>query len=175
MFQTLILPAFGALLLVGGVLSGAWAVRPRQDFAPVLGALTAETETSGSGIGTGTGTATGSGTLAPNQSAARARAARGRTRNGLLGALLVVAEAFLAVRLLFVLPGWFQLAWAVAVLAAAFVVWRVVVLWPAADDQRRLDDLLRAHGLRPVRLPWGLLVVVVLLLALWAVPPLLLF
>ena len=74
-----LLPAIGALLLIFWTASGAWALRPAKATAgesrdPALASL------------------------------ARARTARGRTRNGLLGAVLAVVAAFLAVRLLFVLP-----------------------------------------------------------------------
>jgi hypothetical protein len=83
--------------------------------------------------------------------------------------------AFLAVRLLFVLPGWFQLAWVLGLVAAAYVVWRVVVLWPTAQQERRLDDLITGHGMKSVGLPWTMIIVVIALLALWFVPPALLF
>lgn len=149
MFEAL-LPAIGTLLLIFWTASGAWALHPAKATAgesrdPALASL------------------------------ARARAARGRTRNGLLGAVLTVVAAFLAVRLLFVLPGWFQLAWVLGLVAAAYVVWRVVVLWPTAQQERRLDDLITGHGMKSVGLPWAMIIVVIALLALWFVPPLLLF
>lgn len=169
MFQTLIVPAIGALLLLGWIASAAWALRPRvhaeaasaagPDDAASAPQLTHPAQQAG----------------APHAALARARAARGRTRGGLLGALLTVVAAFLAVRLLFELTGWFQLVWVVALVSAAYVVWRVVILWPTGLQQRQLDDLITGHGMKSVGLPWTAIITVIALLALWFVPPLLLF
>jgi hypothetical protein len=83
--------------------------------------------------------------------------------------------AFLVVRLLFELTGWFQLVWVLALVAAAYVVWRVVILWPSASQEEQLDELITGHGMKSVGLPWTAIITVIALLALWFVPPLLLF
>lgn len=177
MFQTLILPVIGALLLLGWIASAVWALRPRVHAA--AGADAQVPAASAAGLNDAGGapqqTDPTQQSSAPHAALAHARAARGRTRGGLLGALLTVVAAFLAVRLLFELPGWFQLAWVLALVAAAWVVWRVVVLWPSAAQEEQLDELITGHGMKSVGLPWSAILTVVALLALWFVPPLLLF
>lgn len=151
MFQELIMPAFGALLLVGWTASGAWAVRPAA-----TNRMLTEQKTAG-------------------QDLAVARAARGLTRNGLLGALIMLGVAFMAVHLFFGLSGWFQLAWVIAALAAAYTVWRVTLLWPDRRVEQARRHIVTAHSMRPVRLPWGMITVAAALVAVWFVPPMILY
>lgn len=148
MYLEFILPLIGALVLVGWMASGAWALRPA---------------------------ATDRAQLSHTSSLAAAQAARGLTRNGLIGALTVVVVGFLAVRVLFELPGWFQWAWAIGIALAAYIVWRVALLWPTAEAESTLRATITSHGMRPVRLPWVMILVGAALLGLWFLPPLLLF
>ena len=177
MFQTLIVPAIGALLLLGWIASAAWALRPRVHAEAGVDAQVRAASAAGPDDAASAPQPTHPAQQAgaPHAALARARAARGRTRGGLLGALLTVVAAFLVTRLLFELTGWFQLVWVVALVSAAYVVWRVVILWPTGLQQRQLDDLITGHGMKSVGLPWTAIITVIALLALWFVPPLLLF
>ena len=177
MFQTLIVPAIGALLLLGWIASAGWALRPRVHAEAAVGSRVPAASAAGPDDAASAPQLTHPAQQAgaPHAALARARAARGRTRGGLLGALLTVVAAFLAVRLFFELTGWFQLVWVVALVSAAYVVWRVVILWPTGLQQRQLDDLITGHGMKSVGLPWTAIITVIALLALWFVPPLLLF
>lgn len=156
MFQELIMPAFGGLVLVAWTASGAWALRPAATDRALA-------------------TAGEPGQPGQPPSPAAARATRGLTRNGLLGALVMVAVAFLLIRIFFELSGWFQLAWVIAGLAAAYIVWRIVLLWPDRHVEQQRRALLTAHGFQRVRPPWGMIIAAVALLAIWFLPPLLLF
>ena len=187
MLQTLILPIIGALLLLYWTGSTVWALRPAKAAVGGPGGPTDGTtggptngphpsdEAGGNGQPGTASAAVPESPAAHRASLARARAARGRTRNGLLGAAVTVVVAFVAVRLLFVLPGWFQLAWVLGLVAAAYSIWRIVVLWPTAEQEKRLDDLITRHGMKSVGLPWTMIITLIVLLALWIVPPLLLF
>lgn len=149
MFQELVMPLIGAFVLVGWVISCVWALRP---------AATDRAQPAPTG-----------------HSLASARATRGITRNGLLGALVTAVVGFLAVRLLFELSGWAQLAWVVAGILAAYVVVRVTLLWPNARLEQERRSVIAAHGLQPVRPPWAMIAIGIALVALWVLPPVVLF
>lgn len=149
MYQELVMPLIGALVLVGWVISCAWALRPAAtDRAQPATA---------------------------SHSLASSRAARGITRNGLLGALVTAVVGFLAIRILFELPGWAQLAWVVAGILTAYIVVRVTLLWPNARLEQERRSVIAAHGMQPVRPPWAMIIAGVALVVLWVFPPAILF
>lgn len=108
----------------------------------------------------------------PHRSLGDAKVARALTRKGLLGVPLAILTVFLVARLLFDLPGWFQLAWVLSILIAGYAMWRCVLLWPSAEREEDLRAVVTAHGMRPVGLPWALIITALVGLAAWFLPPL---
>lgn len=163
MFESLVIPLIGTVVLLGWLVPVAWALRPahtRQADALVAG---------GSGDGFPSAAAV---PAQQHSSLAGAKVARALTRNGLLGVPLAVLTVFLVARLLFDLPGWFQLAWVVSILIAGYAMWRCALLWPSAGREEDLRSVVTAHGMRPVGLPWAMIVTALVVLAVWFVPPL---
>lgn len=166
MFQSLVIPLIGTVVLLGWLAPVAWALRPartRPADALVAG-------------GPGGGPASGSPSTAevpthPHNTLADAKVARALTRNGLLGVPLAILTVFLVARLLFDLPGWFQLTWVVGILIAGYAMWRCALLWPSSAREEGLRAVVTAHGMRPVGLPWALIVTALVVLAVWFVPP----
>lgn len=164
MFQSLVIPLIGTVVLLGWLVPVAWALRPahtRQADALVAG-----------GPGGGGPPSAADVPTQQHSSLADAKVARALTRNGLLGVPLAVLTVFLVARLLFDLPGWFQLAWVVSILIAGYAVWRCALLWPSAEREEDLLSVVTAHGMRPVGLPWAMIVTALVVLAVWLVPPL---
>ncbi|SMY11517.1 hypothetical protein [Brevibacterium jeotgali] len=163
MFQSIVIPLIGTVVLLGWLVPVAWALRPAQ------------TRQADALVADGPGGASPSAADAPTQqhsSLAGAKVARALTRNGLLGVPLAILTAFLVARLLFDLPGWFQLAWVVGILLAGYAIWRCALLWPSAGREEDLRSVVTAHGMRPVGLPWAMIVTALVVLAVWFLPPL---
>lgn len=187
MFEGLVIPLIGALVLVGWLAPAAWALRPShtQRADAVLAGGPAAGPAGGPAGGTAavsaggpsaddaphSGGPTHGATAHPHRSLADAKVARALTRSGLLGVPLTLLTGFLAVRLLFDLPGWFQLAWVAGILMAGFAMWRFVLLWPTDGREQNLRQVVAAHGMRPVGPPWAMIITGLVILALWIVPP----
>lgn len=142
MFAGLVMPLIGSFVLLGWMVPIAWALRP---------AHTHRAEAAGS--------------------LAEAKAARALTRNGLLAVPLTALVAFLVTQTLFDLPGWFQLTWVLGILLAGYALWRCAMLWPTPQHEERLRRAVAAHGMRPVGLPWAMIVTALVVLVVWFVPP----
>lgn len=143
MFAGLVMPLIGSFVLLGWMVPVAWALRP---------ASTRPAEAAGS--------------------LAEAKVARALTRNGLLAVPLTALTAFLVTRLLFDLPGWFQLTWVAGILLTGYAMWRCAMLWPTPEREQRLRRAVAAHGMRPAGLPWAMIIAPAVALAVWFVPPL---
>ena len=163
MFQSIVIPLIGTVVLLGWLTPVAWALRPAHT-------LQADALVAG-GSGDGASSAAGVPTQ-QHRSLAGAKVARALTRNGLLGVPLTVLTAFLVARLLFDLPGWFQLAWVAGILIAGYAVWRWALLWPSAGREEDLRSVVTAHGMHPVGLPWAMIVTALVVLAVWFLSPL---
>lgn len=164
MFQSLVMPLIGTVVLLGWLVPVAWALRPahtRQADALVAGR---------SGGAGGAPSAAGP-PQHPHSTLGAAKVARALTRNGLLGVPLAILTVFLVVRLLFDLPGWFQLVWVVCILVAGYAMWRCALLWPSVGREEDLHSVVTAHGMRPVGLPWPMIITALLVLTVWFVPP----
>lgn len=173
MFQELIMPAFGALVLVAWTGSGAWALRPAATNRALAKALAGPADPTSDEDPHDTHTP--SGQQGQAQSSAAARVTRGLTRNGLLGVLVMIATAFLFIHVFFELAGWLQLAWVLAAIGAAYSTWRVTLLWPNRHVEQQHRDRLTAHGFQIVRPPWAMIFVAAALVAIWFLPPLILY
>ena len=166
MFESLVIPLIGTVVLLGWLVPVAWTLRPAHTrHADALVAC-----------GSRGGSVDGSPSAADapqhqHSSLAGAKVARALTRNGLLGVPLTVLTVFLVARLLFDLPGWFQLVWVVSILIAGYAMWRCALLWPSVGREEDLRSVVTAHGMRPVGLPWAMIITALLVLAVWFVPP----
>src|SRR5699024_273346 len=102
----------------------------------------------------------------PHGTLAEAKVARALTRNGLLGVPFAILSVVLVARLLFDLPGWFQLVWVVGILLSGYAMWRCALLWPASAREEALRTVVTAHGMKPVGLPWAMIITAAVLLVL---------
>lgn len=164
MFQSLFIPLVGTVVLLGWLAPVAWALRPSH------------TQRADAVLAGGFADGSPSAERAPTRqhsSLADAKVARALTRNGLLGVPLAVLTVCLVARLLFDLPGWFQLVWIAGILIAGYAMWRCALLWPSIGREEDLRSVVTAHGMRPVGLPWAMIITALVALALWFIPPLL--
>lgn len=165
MFQSLVIPLIGTVVLLGWLAPVAWALRPART-RPVDSVIR------GGPVGGSQSTAVAEVPPQQHSSLAAAKVARALTRNGLLGVPLAILTVFLVARLLFDLPGWFQLTWVVGILIAGYAMWRCALLWPGPAREEDLRAVVKAHGMRPVGPPWAMIITALVVLAVWFIPPL---